>query len=252
MVLPSSYTLYYHAFLPGRGEYIRLVLEAVGVKYEDIAKSPGGKESQQAVMAALASSPLPHMAPPFLEAHMPDGQTLRMSQTPLCCRFIAQQHGLMPDETQEALAAEALMLTSLDLANEAHNTHHPIATSKYFEEQKDEAISAARGFTAQRLPKYLAKIQAAIAAARKRTGNGQFAFGKLTVSDLALFQTMKGLEYAFPAAFAKAIKGMTAVQDVVKAVEEYPSIKAYLNSPRRLDFNTNGVFRYYPELQNDE
>lgn len=249
MTSPTSYTLYYHAFLPGRGEYIRLVLEAAGVKYEDVAKSPGGKESQQAVMAALASSEIPHMAPPFVEAHMSDGQVLKMSQTPVCCRFIAEHHGLMPDTAQEALAAEALMLTCLDLANEAHNTHHPVATSKYFEEQKREAVLAARDFTTQRLPKYFGKIEDCVVAASRRAGKGKFMFGELSVADLALFQTMKGLEYAFPAAFAKAIKEAQAIEKNIKAVEEYANIKAYLSSPRRAAFNTNGVFRYYSELQ---
>jgi len=32
---------------------------------------------------------------------------------------------------------------------------------------------------------------------------------------------------------------------------ERPRIAAYLASPRRLPFSTEGVFRYYPELDGD-
>jgi glutathione S-transferase len=31
-------------------------------------------------------------------------------------------------------------------------------------------------------------------------------------------------------------------------VEELPSVKAYLTSPRRIAFNQDGLFRRYPEL----
>ena len=39
--------------------------------------------------------------------------------------------------------ANQLQLTIADLAAEAHDTHHPVAISKYYEEQKDEAREAA-------------------------------------------------------------------------------------------------------------
>jgi glutathione S-transferase len=31
-------------------------------------------------------------------------------------------------------------------------------------------------------------------------------------------------------------------------VRALPNISAYLKSPRRIAFNTQGIFRYYPEL----
>ena len=35
-------------------------------------------------------------------------------------------------------------------------------------------------------------------------------------------------------------------------VETRPNIAAYLASERRLAFNTNGIFRHYPELDGEE
>ncbi|MNC81609.1 hypothetical protein D3C75_1347900 [compost metagenome] len=34
-------------------------------------------------------------------------------------------------------------------------------------------------------------------------------------------------------------------------VEQRPGIAVYLASERRLPFNTNGIFRHYPELDSD-
>ena len=38
-----SYDLYYWPGLPGRGEYVRLVLEAIGADYRDVARLEIGR-----------------------------------------------------------------------------------------------------------------------------------------------------------------------------------------------------------------
>lgn len=116
------YTLYYHVGLPGRGEYVRLVLEAAGVAYEDVAKRGGeAKAVQGAVMAALAESP--HFAPPFLTVTQDGAEPLTMSQTAVCSGYVADRHGLTPARPAHAVAAKQLVLTMMDLASETHNTH---------------------------------------------------------------------------------------------------------------------------------
>ena len=42
---------------------------------------------------------------------------------------------------------------------------------------------------------------------------------------------------------------MVTLHDRVKV---RPRIAAYLSSPRRLAFNEQGIFRYYPELEEDK
>jgi len=62
---------------------------------------------------------------------------------------------------------------------------------------------------------------------------------------------MEALTYAFPR-MMKAIKPrLRWPRAVSEAVRQRPRIAAYLASPRRVPFNTEGVFRHYPELDAD-
>jgi glutathione S-transferase len=69
-----------------------------------------------------------------------------------------------------------------------------------------------------------------------------------TYPDRSLFQIVESLRYAFPKAMVRLKRrhrGLTAHQDRIAA---RACIRAYLNSPRRLEFCKNGIFRRYPEL----
>ncbi len=70
----------------------------------------------------------------------------------------------------------------------------------------------------------------------------------LSYADLALFQLMAGLEYAFPRSLAALKPQAPRVTALCDAVAARPRIAAYLASPRRLPFTTQGIFRHYPEL----
>jgi len=63
-----------------------------------------------------------------------------------------------------------------------------------------------------------------------------------------MFQVIEGMRYAFPK-FMKRIESdypkLTALHD---RVAQLPRIAAYLASPRRIEFNEDGIFRRYPEL----
>ena len=48
--------------------------------------------------------------------------------------------------------------------------------------------------------------------------------------------------------FGERYPEIIAVHD---AVEKRPNIQKYLASDRRLDFNESGIFRHYPELDQD-
>jgi glutathione S-transferase len=56
------------------------------------------------------------------------------------------------------------------------------------------------------------------------------------------------LRYAFPRAFARASRKAPRVIELAERVAERPNIAAYLKSPRRLPLNEQGIFRHYPEL----
>jgi glutathione S-transferase len=139
------------------------------------------------------------------------------------------------------------MLTLMDLVVEAHDIHHPIAKSLYYEEQKPEAVRRAANFRAERLPKALGYFERVLAA--NAAGAGKLPVGNaLSYVDLALFQYVAGLSYAVPNALAALAPRVPRVMALHAAVAARPRIAAYLASPRRLPFNEHGIFRHYPEL----
>jgi glutathione S-transferase len=72
---------------------------------------------------------------------------------------------------------------------------------------------------------------------------------RISYVDLSIFQLISGLRYAFPKAMAKLEPqwpGLVALHAMVAA---RPNIAAYLASKRRIAFNEDGIFRYYPELE---
>jgi len=138
-----------------------------------------------------------------------------------------------------------LQLTIADLVGEAHDTHHPIASSLYYEDQKPEALRAARAFVSERIPKYLGYFEDVL----KASGKNLYLTGRrLTYPDLSLFQVVEGLSYAFPRSMARQKKEQPRVFALRDKVQNRPRIAQYLASERRLPFNEEGIFRHYPEL----
>lgn len=234
----TPYELYYWPSIPGRGEFVRLVLEEAGARYVDVAREPGGMGAMMRLLGRDAGRFAP-FAPPFLRAGK-----LVVSQTANVCAFLAARHGLVPKDAASRAYALGLQLTIADLVGEVHDTHHPIAGSLYYEDQKREAKKRAAAFVGERLPKFLGYFERVV----KRGGGAHLLGRRFSYVDLALFQVMEGLDYAFPraqACLAPRVRLLRALRD---RVAERPRIAAYLASPRRLPFNQDGIFRRYPEL----
>ena len=232
------YELYYWPGIQGRGEFVRLALEDAGADYVEVARRPGG----MAAMSHFMESPSvkrPPFAPPFLKAGK-----LIIAQTANILFYIGPRLGLVPKQDAGRLWAHQLQLTIADWVAEVHDSHHPIAGSLYYEQQKREAKRRAADFTAERLPKFLDYFEQVL----ERNG-GRFLVGKAaSYVDLSLFQMIEGLRYAFPRAMSKSERKhrrMVALRDRVAA---RPRLGAYLASERRLPFNQEGIFRHYPEL----
>jgi glutathione S-transferase len=225
-----AYRLYYWPSIQGRGEFVRLVLEDAGAEYVDVARGP---EGAKAIIAKLRGAPLAPFAPPILE----DGEQM-LFQTAVICSYLAEKHGLVrPEQKHHALA---LAMTIADLAAEAHDTHHPVSTGLYYQDQKPEALKRAKAFREERMPKFLGYFE------RQITSEG--ILGDFSYVDLSLFQTMMGLEYAFPNAFARVTEKTPKLLELRDRVRARPRIAAYLASQRRIAFNEDGLFRRYPEL----
>ncbi len=207
------YELFYWPEIQGRGEYVRLALEEAGASYVDVARRGSGEDRM-------------------------------IAQTANILQYLGPRHGLAPKNQQGALWVHQLQLTIADFVEEVHNTHHPIGSALYYEQQRKEAKRYSREFWKRRPQKYLGYFERVL----ERSGGPWLLGRRISYADLSLFQVVEGLRYAFPKAnqrLEKQIPGVVAVRDAVSA---RPRIAAYLGSPRRIPFNEYGIFRHYREL----
>ena len=238
------YELYYWPTIQGRGEFIRLVLEAAGADYVDVARgSPDAGQGVPALMRLMNDPTLapPPFAPPFLRS---DGRVI--AQTANIMQFLAPRLGLAPEDPAARVWANQVVLTVMDFLVEAHDTHHPIAAGLYYEDQKAEAKARAADFLDARAPKYLGYFERVLNA---NPAGPDWAVGdRLSPVDTSLFQIVEGMRYAFPRAMIRFEKATPALAALHDRVAGHPGIKAYLASDRRIPFNEQGIFRRYPEL----
>ncbi|KID74999.1 Glutathione S-transferase [Metarhizium brunneum] len=247
----APYELIYWPGIPGRGEFVRLLFEEAGVSYTDTAKS-GGDAVPTVLKLMAADNKGDDMNPPSFACPALKHGDLRLSQTPNILLYLGPKLGLAPTEGNGIYHINQIALTILDcFSNEVHDTHHPVASSDYYEAQKPEAKRRAKSFIDERLPKFLAYIQRVLDG--KASGDGPWLYGgKLTYADLVLFQGIDGTEFAFP----KTMKKMRdsgkygGVFKLYEAVKERPNIKEYLASDRRSQYS-DGIWRHYPELEED-
>jgi glutathione S-transferase len=232
------YELYYWPGIQGRGEFVRLALEEAGADYDDVARGRRGTAVMMKMMAAQGGTP--PFAPPFLKAGK-----LVIGQVANILLYLGSRHGLAPKAETGRLWVHQLQLTITDFVAEVHDTHHPIATSLYYEDQRAPAKKRTAEFWKERVPKYLGYFERLLLA----DNGGAFVTGRrLTHVDLSLFQIVEGLRYAFPKrmkAFEHEIPGLIELHD---RVASRPNIRAYLKSDRRIPFNEDGIFRRYREL----
>lgn len=236
----ESVRLYYWPHIQGRGELVRLVLEEAGVPYLDVARLPkaagGGVERLMELRRGEGNGMLPY-APPFVKIG-----GLVIAQAAAICDFLGRRHGLVAEDEAARAGALQLQMTIADVFDEVHDTHHPISTAAYYEDQKEAALEAAKAFVTHRLPSWLGYFEKVI-----ERGGGDWLLGaSMSYVDLGLFQLVAGLRYAFPSAMER--QEHPRVYALAERVAGREQIAAYLQSDRRVAFNEDGIFRAYPEL----
>jgi glutathione S-transferase len=237
------YELYYWPGIQGRGEFVRLALEAAAAPYVDAARERGAGRGMKAMMSMLegAAAPQTPLAPPFLR----DG-SLVVSHVANILHHLGPKLGLAPKDEAGRIYVLGLQLTITDFVAEVHDTHHPISTDLYFEDQKEEAKARSAAFLQHRVPKYLGYFERVLSD--NPSGPAHAVGGDLTTVDLSLFQIWAGMTYAFPHAFADASRLYPGLAALTKSVAEQKNVASYLASDRRIPFNESGIFRCYPEL----
>lgn len=230
------YKLWYWPSIQGRGEFVRLALEAAEIPYVDAARTEGIDAMMQVMAAKDGRAPF---APPFLQS-----ETTVIGQVAAILMFLGERHDLAPSGMADRMWLNQLQLTIADMVAEVHDVHHPVGMMDYYEDQKAEAARTATQFREQRMPKFLSYFEDATNATR-----GEWLVGdRWTYADTSLFQLVEGLRYMFPRRMATLepdLPGLVALRDRVASL---PGIRRYLASDRRLPFSTEGIFRHYPEL----
>jgi glutathione S-transferase len=239
-----AYELHYWPTIPGRGEFVRLALEAAGASYIDIAR--GAETAGQGVPAMLRRQQdrkLTH--PPFAPPFLVDGD-LVIGQTAAILHHLGPTLKLVARNERARVWTQQIQLTIGDIVAEAHGTHHPVDLGLPYEDQQPEALRSAKAFCSTRLPKYMAWLESIVV--RNPAGQRHLVDGKLSYADLSLFQLIEGLKYAFPKAADQALAKTPLIMQLHQRVASLPKVAAYLRSDRRLAFNEQGLFRRYPEL----
>ncbi|SFV15650.1 glutathione S-transferase [Methylobacterium sp. 174MFSha1.1] len=235
--MPMAYELHYWPLIQGRGEFVRLALEEAGAEYVDVAREDG----IDGMMAGLDAPPRPPFAPPYLR----DGD-LVIGQTAAILLHLGPRLGLVGESEADRIWTHQIQLTIADAVAEAHDSHHPIASALYYEDQRTEAARRAEDFRENRIPKFLDWLERVLAT--NPAGPRHLVGDRLSYADLSLFQFVEGLAYAFPRATERAIGATPKVVALHRLVASRPRIAAYLASDRRVPFNQQGIFRRYPEL----
>lgn len=238
------YELYYWPGIPGRGEFVRLALEAGGASYTDMAMAAGDISAGMEMVTRLlddAHQPFPPFAPPVLKA----GRRI-IAQTANILQFLGPRLRLVPPSQTARLWTQQLQLTITDAVAETHDAHHPVSVMLYYDEQRAEAARRTQSLREERLPKFTAYFEQVLE--RNPAGPQHLVGNALSYADLSLFQLLRGWRYAFPRAMSRLAPEMPLQSALVSRVAAVPNIAAYLTSPRCQSFNQDGLFRHYPEL----
>lgn len=232
-----SYQLWYWPDIPGRGEFIRLPMEAAGIAYSEPARTAAdGLAAVAAYLETLDQQPA--FAVPLL-----DTGSEQIAQTPNILAFLGEEHGIGPAGAAQRRYLNQLQIDMADFAEEMHSTHHPVSAYLYYEDQKAEAARVAEAFRTDRVGKYLAHFERAA-----RTSDGDWLVGdEWSCGDTSMAQLLDGLCYAFPRRMAILAPEFRKLQTIRRKISALAGIVSYRQSSRWQAFNQEGLLRHYPE-----
>lgn len=232
----TAYKLWYWAEIQGRGEFVRLAMEAGDIAYVDMAREQG---SDALIEDMKARKDRPPFAPPYL-----DTGSQVIAQVANILLYLGERHGIAPSDEAGRRWLHEVQLTITDFVAEVHQVHHPVGVGLYYEDQKAEAARFAEEFRDARMPKFLGWFE--------RSVEGEWLTGdRWSYGDTSLFQLIEGLHYMFPRRMKAIERDYPKLLAIRDRVARLPGIAAYCRSDRRIGFNTQGIFRHYPELDAD-
>ena len=232
-----TYRLYYWPTIQGRGEFVRLALEQAGALRRR-RPGPDGAKALRRLLAASARTIRPSRRPPCRTATSSSARPRRSCS-------ISGRGSASRRRRSGRLWAHQIQLTIADLVEEAHDTHHPIGSALYYEDQKPEAARRGRGLPAGADAEVF-RLARDDPGAQPLDPNGWSGGGSPT-STCPRSRWSRACatrsRRAVPAARTHAPPG--------RAGRARPPAAAHLRlprKPRRLPFNEQGIFRAYRAL----
>jgi glutathione S-transferase len=242
-----TYQLHYWPTIQGRGEFVRLALEAAGAPYVDVARGRGLGQGTRAMMRYFKDEDVPR--PPFACPFLVDGKRV-IAQTAAILMYLGPRLELVGASESDRFWTHQIQLTIADFVSEVHDVHHPLGAGQYYEDQKPEALRRAAEFRAERMPKFITWFETILQRNPRNAGRAfpHLVGARLSYADLSLFQVVAGLRYAFPKASRKVFRKTPNVLALHAGVQTHKGVATYLASERRIPFNEEGIFRNYQEL----
>lgn len=209
--------------LRGRGEPIRLALNAANVEYEDTADTVGVDFAQMKAQAGSTLYPCGQV--PVLE----DGDLI-LGQSDAIMRYIGRKCNMYGADNKEMSMVDFFMLTVEDIRAKYGKIIYEDCLSDAAKEAYVSAHIDPAGLTGRNGGAHFGYLDAAL----KRNGGGEgFVVGStLTIADIQLFDIvdLHLREALFPSQLKTHYPALVAHHDRVAAV---PGIAKYLASPRR-------------------
>ena len=163
----------------------------MSMSYADPEKRGQGTGAMMALLGSRTEAHIP-FAPPFLK----DGELI-LSQVANILMYLGPKLGLAPRDEGLRHVANGLQLTIADCVAEVHDTHHPIANSLYYEDQKEAAKARSADFLANRMPKFLGYFERVLRRTRMATRTASEARSLMSIC--RCFNWSKACVTPFPA-----------------------------------------------------
>jgi glutathione S-transferase len=188
----------------GRAEPIRLLLEDVGVAYED-------------KQISLEEWPAIRETTPFRRLPVYTAGDVQIPESFAIMNHLGREHGLLGEDEAARIRCDVTVEAWRDYGNRVANTFGALSKSE----------ADRRAFLETEQPALLADLEAYYLA--RGTDAPYWAGTAPTIADFAAFHLLEGVANQLPELMVR----FGALKEFHDAFAERPRIKAYLTSPRR-------------------
>ncbi len=146
--MADAWELIYWHFLPGRGDFVRLIFEEAGVAYDDVCKREGNSNTAMKYYKG-ENDGFPVIAPPIIRKG-----SFVLNQSTAILSYLGKEFGLFPGGgAEEEAHALQMALSACDYISEGRECFHPVEKHGSYDMQKEEAKPFIGKFKKDRIPK---------------------------------------------------------------------------------------------------